>query len=30
VGMADCANDRDGWVEVAARCEKEVRNLGAL
>jgi 1-acyl-sn-glycerol-3-phosphate acyltransferase len=30
IAMADCANDRDGWVEVAARCEKEVRQLGGV
>lgn len=30
IAMADCANDREGWVEVAARCEKSVRELGGL
>lgn len=26
----DCANEREGWIEVAARCEKAVRQLGGL
>ncbi len=30
IGVADCANDRDGWIEVAGRCEAEVRRLGKL
>src|SRR5262249_8081489 len=30
INVADCANDRDGWVEVAGRCEKAVRELGGL
>jgi 1-acyl-sn-glycerol-3-phosphate acyltransferase len=28
ISVADCANARDGWIEVATRCEKEVRLLG--
>jgi 1-acyl-sn-glycerol-3-phosphate acyltransferase len=27
IGVADCPNDRGGWIEVASRCEKEVRRL---
>ncbi len=30
IAVADCANAREGWVEVAARCEKAVRQLGKL
>jgi 1-acyl-sn-glycerol-3-phosphate acyltransferase len=27
ISAADCANDRAGWIDVAARCESEVRRL---
>ena len=30
IGVADCANDRDGWIEIAARCERAVKKLGGL
>ena len=30
ISVADCANDREGWIEAAGRCEAAVRCLGEI